>query len=103
MDKYRYTFERKVDPDFEANDFDVDRRGERTFRLKTGADDDFYSRINSSRRDHFNEKFIEKFNEATDHNLDHNNIYVKRELRKIHEGLRRGNDKIHFEVTPQMQ
>ena len=103
MDKYRYTFERKVDPGFESKDFDMDQRGERTFRLKTGADDDYFSRVNSSRRERFNEEFIDKFNQATGHNLDSRNSYVRKELRRIHEGLRNGDDKINFEVTPRMQ
>lgn len=103
MDKHRYTFERKVDPGFEARDFDVDRRGERTFRLKTGDDEDYFSRINTSRRDAFNRTFIGKFNEATGHRLDPENTYVKEELRRIHKGLRRGNDRIEFEVTPEME
>ena len=103
MDKYRYTFERKVDPGFEAGDFDVRQKGARKFRIKTGADDDFFSRKNTSRRDRFNDEFINTFNEATGHNLDPNNRYVKRELRRIHDGLESGHDKIDFEVTPRMQ
>lgn len=103
MDKYRYTFERKVDPGFEANDFDVRQKGARTFRLKTGADSDFFSRKNTYRRDQFNDHFIKTFNQATGHNLDPNNQYVKRELRRIHDGLESGSDRIEFEVTPRMK
>lgn len=103
MEKYRYTFNRKVDPGFEEEDFDLKRRGTRTFRLKTGANQDFFSRAKTDRRDRFNEQFIGRFNEATGHELDHRNPYVKRELRRIHSELERGDDQIHFEVTSRMQ
>ena len=102
MDKYKYTFVRIVDPGFEEGDFDVKQKGARTFRIKTGDDRDFFSRKKTSRRDRFNDVFIKTFNESTGHNLDPSNIYVKRELRRIHEGLESGHDKIEFEVTRRM-
>lgn len=105
-DRREYTFERKIDPGFEASDFEMDRRGAsgaRRFRLSTGADDDFFSRKNTTRRDRFNREFIGKFNEATGHNLDPENRHVKEELRNMHRRLERGDDQIKFKVGRRME
>ncbi len=95
--------ERIVDPGMDGNDIEIEKRGEDTYRIRTGADNEFDFR-NRDKRLAFRKKFAEVYNEATGGDsedrftLDPNETRTRDRFRKFERGLEDGRDSFDFRV-----
>jgi len=95
--------ERIVDPGMDGSDIEIEKRGEDTYRIRTGANNEFDFR-NRDKREKFREKFAEVYNEAIGGDredrftLDLNDSRTRERFRKFERGLEEGGDSFDLRV-----
>ena len=91
--------ERVVDPGMDGDDIEIEKRGEDTYRIRTGSDTEFDFR-NKNKREAFRQKFADVYNEATGSDredrftLDLNDTRTHERFRKFERGLEEGERQI---------
>ncbi|MEA2006547.1 MAG: hypothetical protein U9O20_00085 [Patescibacteria group bacterium] len=95
--------ERVVDPGMDGNDIEIEKRGENTYRVRTGSDNEFDFR-NRNKREAFREKFVDVYNSAVgDDNedrftLDPTEHKTRERFRKFERDLEEGRSSFDFRV-----
>jgi hypothetical protein len=95
--------ERIVDPGMDGNDIEIEKRGEDTYRVRTGSDSEFDFR-NRNKREAFRAKFASVYNDAVGGDsedrftLDPTEHKTRERFRKFERGLEEGRDSFDFRV-----
>lgn len=95
--------ERIVDPSMDGNDMKIEKRGEDSYRIRTGGDNEFDFR-NNDKREAFREKFAKVYNEATGDDredrfmLDPTDYKTRERFRKFERELEDGRENFDFRV-----
>lgn len=90
----------EVDPDLSDEDFEIERTGANSYKVRTGDPNKHEFSKYKNKREAFDEKFVEKFNQVAEHSdrfeLGHQDS--RDSLRKVRRNITEGNSSFGLKV-----